>query len=262
MGVVLSEAELDGFVSDGYLHLEGAFDAELAARCVDVLWSMLDVDRADPSTWNRPVMRIAGSTHPDLVAAVNTERLVGAIDDLLGGPDLWQRRAEGYGTFPVRFPSDADPGDTGWHIDGSFGDPPLYRVNFESRGRALLLLMLLSEVTELDAPTRIKAGSHHDVARSLANVESDGVVVHPESMAPAVLDRETVLATGGPGDVFLCHPFLVHAASWPHRGTQPRFVGQPCIHHREGEWLGAFDYADLATDSPVKRAVRTALDCD
>src|SRR3546814_5813112 len=42
-------------------------------------------------------------------------------------------------------------------------------------------------------------------------------------------DGPTALATGQAGDVFLCHPFLVHAASWPHRGTEPRVIAQPPI---------------------------------
>lgn len=260
MGAVLSDDDLERFVADGFVHLDGAFGADLADRCVDTLWSMLDVDREDPSGWTEPVIRIPGSGGPDLVAAINTPRLVGAINDLLGGADAWQPRSRGYGTFAVRFPSDVDPGDAGWHIDGSFGEPPWYRVNFESRGRALLLLMLFSDVTELDAPTRIKIGSHRDVARALsADVDEEGVAFSPHVHAPASLDRTTVVATGRAGDVYLCHPFLVHAASWPHRGRWPRFIAQPCIHHREGEWLGGFDYFDLTNDSPVKRAVREAL---
>jgi hypothetical protein len=39
-------------------------------------------------------------------------------------------------------------------------------------------------------------------------------------------DRELALATGRPGDVYLCHPFLIHAAQ-PHRGREPRFIAQP-----------------------------------
>ena len=256
---MLSDDDVERFVLDGYVRLEEAFDTGLGARCVDVLWSMLDLERNDPTCWTEPVIRIPGSTHPDLVAAINTPLLVGAINDVLGGPDTWQPRSHGYGTFAVRFPSEVDPGDAGWHIDGSFGEPPWYRVNFESRGRALLLLMLFSDVTGLDAPTRIKVGSHRDVARALSTMTDDGVAFFPNVHAPASLDHDTVLATGRAGDVFVCHPFLVHAASWPHRGDQPRFIAQPCIHHREGEWLGAFDYDDLAHDSPVKYAVRAAL---
>jgi len=38
--------------------------------------------------------------------------------------------------------------------------------------------------------------------------------------------RPVVTATGDAGDLFLCHPFLVHAAQ-VHRGAQPRFMAQP-----------------------------------
>ncbi len=33
-------------------------------------------------------------------------------------------------------------------------------------------------------------------------------------------------ATGSAGDVYLCHPFLVHAAQ-AHHGRTPRFMAQP-----------------------------------
>jgi hypothetical protein len=47
--------------------------------------------------------------------------------------------------------------------------------------------------------------------------------------AEASTDRPTALATGRAGDVILCHPFLVHAASWPHTGRQPRAMAQPGV---------------------------------
>ena len=185
VGAVLSDDDVERFVADGYVRVEAAFDADLADRCVDTLWSMLGVDRADPAAWSAPVIRIPGAGGPDFVAAINTPRLVGSINDLVGGADAWQRRTQGYGTFAVRFPSDVDPGDAGWHIDGSFGEPPWYRVNFESRGRALLLLMLFSDVTDLDAPTRIKVGSQRDVARALsADIDGDGIAFSPQVHAP------------------------------------------------------------------------------
>ena len=255
---VLSGDEVLEFVANGYVRLRSAFDRELAAACVSELWSQLDGDPDDASTWSAPVQRILGSGSPVLVEAINSPRLVGAIDDVVG-VGLWQARTSGYGTFPVRFPSTADPGDTGWHIDGSFGDPPWYRVNFVSRGRALLLLMLFTDVGLGDAPTRIKVGSHLDVARALAATALEGVSFDVSTQAPDALRRPTVHAMGSAGDVFLCHPFLVHAATWPHTGTTPRFIGQPCIHHLEGEWLGGYDYTDFSAASPVKDAVRLAV---
>jgi hypothetical protein len=47
--------------------------------------------------------------------------------------------------------------------------------------------------------------------------------------AQASAARPTALATGRAGDVYLCHPFLVHAASWPHTGRHPRIIAQPGV---------------------------------
>ena len=255
---VLSDDEVGGFVRDGFLRLEHAFDGGLAAACVTELWKSLEEHSGDASTWSEPVRRVLGSGSSLLLEAINTARLIGAIDDIVG-VGQWQPRTIGYGTFPVRFPSRKDPGDAGWHIDGSFGDPPWYSVNLASRGRALLLLMLFTDVGPDDAPTRIKVGSHLDVARALAMTDAEGGPFDVTSAAPAAFERATAHAVGSAGDVFLCHPFLVHAASWPHTGTSPRFIGQPCIHHPEGEWLGGYDYSEFSVPSAVKDAVRFAL---
>ncbi|WP_062436605.1 hypothetical protein [Herbidospora daliensis] len=37
--------------------------------------------------------------------------------------------------------------------------------------------------------------------------------------------RPLAHATGQPGDVYICHPLLVHAAQ-THHGTRPRFMSQ------------------------------------
>ena len=56
-------------------------------------------------------------------------------------------------------------------------------------------------------------------------------------------------ATGKAGDIYLCHPFLVHTATWPDRGTMPRMIAQPAVHVRDGF---AIDGSDA---SPVARAI-------
>jgi hypothetical protein len=84
-----------------------------------------------------------------------------------GRKGRWEPRSS-LGTFPVRFPTDdEDTRDTGWHIDASFpgsdsvsDDYLTWRINIHSRGRALLLLFLFSDVGKDDAPTRIRVGSH------------------------------------------------------------------------------------------------------
>ncbi len=67
-------------------------------------------------------------------------------------------------------------------------------------------------------------------------------------------DRPEVLAIGEAGTVYLCHPFLIHAAQ-PHRGVNPRFMAQPPLHPAEPIRLerGDGDY------SPVETAIRRAL---
>lgn len=160
------------------------------------------------------------------------------------------------GTFPVRFPSPDDTGDAGWHIDVSFGqDEPNFldwRANIRSRGRLLLMLFLFSDVGEKDAPTRIRVGSHRDIARRLAQAAEAGLTLG-ELAATGFAEsahRPEALATGPAGTVYLCHPFLVHAAQ-PHRGTQPRFMAQPPL-------LPA-DWPDGGVDPtcPIGRAFRT-----
>ena len=55
------------------------------------------------------------------------------------------------------------------------------------------------------------------------------------------------------GDVFLCHPFLVHTATWPHRGGGPRMIAQPAVNAPAGFALDGSD------PSPVARAIVTGL---
>jgi hypothetical protein len=67
-------------------------------------------------------------------------------------------------------------------------------------------------------------------------------------------DRREALATGEAGTVYLCHPFLVHAAQM-HRGSQPRFIAQPPLGLAEPYQLDRKDGAY----SPVEMAIRLAL---
>jgi hypothetical protein len=137
----------------------------------------------------------------------------------------------------------------------SFGDDPSdfmeWRANWRSKNRALLMLFLYSDVDEKDAPTRIKVGSHLDIARLLKPKGEPGMSLRelvPE--LPNLPQREEVLATGPAGTVYLCHPFLVHAAQ-SHHGTQPRFLAQPPLLLKE-ELMSGEVY------SPVEEAIRLA----
>ena len=81
------------------------------------------------------------------------------------------------------------------------------------------------------APTRVRPGSHRDAARILAPAGDEGMPFPQAARlaAQASAARPTELATGQAGDVIVCHPFLVHAASWPHAGRHPRIMAQPGV---------------------------------
>jgi hypothetical protein len=221
---------LEQFITDGCVRLDNAFPAETARAARDILWKATGCDPDNPETWTQPVVRLGMFTLPPFVDAANTPRLHAAYDALIG-EGRW-RRPMAMGTFPVRFPSAVDPGDTGWHIDVSFGtDNPdflQWRANVHSKGRALLMLFLFSDVGDDDAPTRIRVGSHADIARQLAPAGEAGLTLGDlaaDGFAGSA-HRPVIHATGAAGTVYLCHPFLVHAGQM-HRGPRPRFMAQP-----------------------------------
>ncbi|NMO15094.1 phytanoyl-CoA dioxygenase [Pyxidicoccus fallax] len=254
----LSSAQLEQFITEGFVRLDNAFPRAVADEARAILWADTGCDPDNPSTWTRPVIRLNQYAHPPFRAAANTPVLHQAFDQLVG-PGRWQKRGT-LGTFPVRFPSAEDPGDAGWHVDASFGyehpDFMQWRVNVSSTGRALLMLFLFSDVGEDDAPTRIRVGSHLDIARQLAPAGDAGMTLGElaaDDFAGSA-HRPVALATGDAGTVYLCHPFLVHAAQ-PHRGRNPRFMAQPPLlpaqplsrQRPEGDF------------SPVELAIRQAL---
>jgi Phytanoyl-CoA dioxygenase (PhyH) len=241
--------------------IEAAFTRETADAGRAILWSHTDCDPSDPATWNQAVVRVGDRGERSFSDAANTPILHDAFNSLVG-KDRWLPRTS-LGTFPIRFPSTAAPDDTGWHVDTSFNDDPgksadffSWRANIKSKGRALLMLFLFSDIEASDAPTRIRAGSHIDMARRLAPAGEHGMSLL-ELAANGFEEsagRREVLATGRAGTVYLCHPFLVHAAQ-PHRGTQPRFMAQPPLYPAKPFCLHRID----EDYSPVEQAIRQAL---
>jgi hypothetical protein len=231
-GSVLSCAQREQFVNEGFVKLENAFPSAIANEARDILWQATGCDLQAPKTWTHPVVRLGDFAQEPFHRAVNTAVLHSAFDESVG-VGRWMPR-QSLGGFVVRFPHSDDPGDTGWHIDASFPPPERsdsyfdWHVNLRSDGRALLMLFLFSDVAEQDAPTRIRLRSHLVVSRLLAPAGEAGM---PMIEISKLAEQETAglpetIATGAAGTVYLCHPFLVHAGQ-PHRGTVPRFLGQP-----------------------------------
>jgi hypothetical protein len=230
---VLTDAQIERFVVDGYVAVRRAVATRVIRDCREVIWSQLEakgIDRRDHTTWREPLVRLDCPEGGPFRRAGTSPRLLRAYDQLLGPGTYWPRPGVG-GTIPVRFPSRRKPVDGVWHIDGSFATRREIRANIRTRDRGLLALFLFSRVTRQDAPTRLLVGSHHDVALVLRPARDRGMSFWKvmEELPRSTFRRPVAYATGDAGDVFVCHPFLVHSASWPHTGTRPRMVAQPAV---------------------------------
>lgn len=253
---MLNSVNVDQFLRDGYVVVRGAFDTGTAAACRDLIWDALGAEGVtrDKTTWARPVLRVNCPDAEPFSAAGTSPVLWVAYDELIG-PGRWTRRHGVGGDIPVRFPSEEYPGDVGWHIEGSYPVGTEYWANVRSRARGLLALFLFTDVGPHDAPTRLALGSHLAMPRILAPAGEAGMP-DEQSIAgvrPSVLCRTVVHATGRAGDVFLCHPFIVHTATWPHRGTTARMMAQPGIEVLDGFALDGSD------PSPVAQAIVAGL---
>nr|WP_047168825.1 phytanoyl-CoA dioxygenase family protein [Sphingomonas sp. Y57] len=254
----LTADQIEGFITDGFVRIEAAFSARTAEEARAILWRDTGCDPADRSTWRQPVVRLGHYGETPFREAAHAPKLRDAFDQLVGAGRWLQPQT--LGSFPIRFPSPDDPGDTGWHVDVSFGtehpDFLEWRANVTSRGRALLMLFLFSDTGEEDAPTRLRIGSHIDVARLLAPAGEDGMTLRQlvERDFGGGAGRAETVATGPAGTVYLCHPFLVHSAQ-PHRGIEPRFLAQPPLLPWEPLSLDRMD----GGYSPVEIATRRAI---
>src|ERR1035437_5989295 len=247
--MALTANQVAQFVEEGFVKLERAFPEDVGEQCRQEIWDAIGCDPYDRSTWSQPFIRIDGFGTPAFRAAANTPSLLEAFDQLVGSGRCIA--LTGLGTFPLRFPSTDAPLEAGWHVEAGFaGAQGEMRVYLRSRGRALLLLFLFSEVGSDDAPTQVRVGSHLDVPQFLKATGDDGVawMTLCEEVVPASAGRPVELATGSLGDVYLCHPFLVHTGT-AHRGHVPRFMAQPPLR--------SIEPLDLESPSPtpVERAV-------
>ena len=247
--MALTAAQVEQFVEEGFVKLDRAFPEDIGEHCRRELWDAIGCDPSDRSTWTQPFIRLDGLGTPAFRAAANTPPLVEAFDQLVGA-GRWIALT-GLGTFPLRFPSADAPLEAGWHVEAGFagarGDA---RVNLRSRGRALLMLFLFSEVGSDDAPTQLRVGSHLDVPQFLKAAGDDGVawMTLCQQVVPTSAGRPIALATGSLGDVYLCHPFVVHTGT-AHRGQVPRLMAQPPLRSIEPLDL------DSSNPTPVERAI-------
>jgi hypothetical protein len=239
------------FDERGYVRLADAFPAAAAASVADAIWEDLHrrhgVRRNDRRTWTVTEPRgLGGLRAAGVFAPLGTPAVAEAITCLVGS-DRWPQPAD-WGAALVTFPR---PGSwavpaTGWHID------------WPARGApgSQLLVKLLGHVTPVErggGATVVLAGSHRLVSDYLAQADpgdpgrsrtvrdaifgshpwfrdlqragspGSGARLMDEGAEVRGVPVKVVELTGRPGDAFVLHPHLLHAAA-PNRGLSPRFM--------------------------------------
>ena len=214
--------DVEQFVEEGYVKVEQPALRESADRARTALWHQIGWSPDDPGQWSAPVKWVSDMTGQGPFGDIVRSPTLAAALDRICGANGWLPRGA-LGNIPVRFPVSPPGDDRGWHIDAN---TPLPDGSWAVSGRpqTVLLLTLLSEVGDDDAPTRIRAGSHRDVGAVLGADALDPMAAGP-LVDEASAGRPVRRATGGPGDMYIVHPFTVHAAD-EHRGREPRFMAQ------------------------------------
>lgn len=262
---VLTADQAEHFLHRGFVLIRGCFSRQAAAEFTAPLWRRLGYAEHDPSTWAEPVIHLPSRRSLDVREFA--PKAWDAVCDLVGGaeriatdrPYVWN---DG---FIVNLGKDADrpwepasADSPGWHKDGDF-----FRHFLDSPEQGLLTLVLWSDVRHQGGATFVAADSVGPVARFLAE--------HPEGVYPLrpaeggdpdatlipyrdLIGRchDFVEATGEVGDVYLLHPYVLHAKS-QNTLRLPRIITNPPLT------LAQSMRFDSDNPSLVERAVLRAL---
>ena len=209
---VLTAAEREHFLENGYVLLKGAFSRDLALSEVREQFKTNGMDADKPETWRQPRMTLMPTK--EFQTKEVAPRLYGAACEILGG----EERMQGGETFNNGLtascfmgegqPWQAPDENAAWHKDGYF-----FRHFLDSSEQALLSLPLWSDVVPQGGGTFIAPGSHKVVARFLAD--------HPEGVHPDKFPWRDLIsqcpnrieAVGQAGDVYLMHGYMLHTVS-------------------------------------------------
>ena len=252
----LTEEQAQHFLDKGYVVIHDCFSREAAAELTSSVWTRLGYDPDDQSTWAEPSIHMPG--HRTLDVSTFAPKAWQAACDLVGGEDRVAKPYTWGDGFIVNLRMGADepwapasPRSGGWHKDGDF-----FRHFLDSPEQGLLTLVLWSDVEHQGGATFVAADSVGPVARRLA-AHPDGVL--PNGFSDLIDEcSEFVEGTGRIGDVFLLHPFILHAKAQNVRRL-PRLITNPPIHLTEPM---RFDREDPAEHSLVEQSVLRALGVD
>ncbi|MET9021280.1 phytanoyl-CoA dioxygenase family protein [Actinopolymorpha sp. NPDC004070] len=255
---VLTDEQAQAFLEQGFVVIHDCFTPEAAAEYTDQVWTRLGYDPDDQSTWEQSSIHMP--THRRIDVREFAPKAWQAACDLLGGEDRVAKPYSWGDGFIVNLWEGEDRPWTpasaaapGWHKDGDF-----FRHFLDSPEQGLLTLVLWSDVRHRGGATFVAADSVGPVARYLA--ERPGGVLPTEFDTPSLVGQcqNFVEATGRVGDVFLLHPYVLHAKA-QNLLRVPRLITNPPVHLAEPM---RFDREDPADFSLVERAVLRGLGVD
>jgi hypothetical protein len=249
----LTSSDIERFERDGYVVVRQAFSPADGRAMERRWWNELEdahgIRPDDRSSWRPIVGDLKAAKRDPIQARILTERVRGALDDLLGKvawppPRDWGRPLV---TFPG--PGAWDVPVRNWHWD----NPCELHLD---RPRALFVVSFIGSVAPRSGGTLILSGSPRLLIQqerrlpesqrrdSIARLRErfhrshpwlmalTGLAPSPADRIAAFMDTETVVEgvplrvvelTGEPGDMVFCHPVMVHCVA-PNRGARPRFM--------------------------------------
>ena len=242
--MALSIEQKEQFLQEGFLKISSGLSAELMQS-----WTTAALERLGYGTSQQYVEPIIWMNHHNQapiqqIAPAAWE----AICEIVGGEKRIETKILGIESqhftqinslvwsdaFIVNFSLGADkpwraPQAEGfnWHKDGSY-----FRHFCDSREQALLLVLFWSDVETQGGGTFIAADSPTHVAQEL--------LAHPNGIEPGTFDFQSIIRkcqdfrelVGKAGDLYIIHPYMLHASSANHVG-RPRVMSNPPVVLKE-----------------------------
>jgi hypothetical protein len=255
---VITEEQAQQFLERGFIVLHDCFSRETAEEWISRAWRRLGYDPSDPNTWEKPRVQMPNANFVTLEELA--PKAWGAAMDLAGGRDRLEdpcRIADGFiinfGIGKDRPWEDPSATSPGWHKDGDF-----FRHFLDSPEQGLLTLIYWTDVEHRGGGTFVACDSVGPVARYLA-AHPEGTILREFNFGSLVTECKDFLETSARvGDIYLLHPFILHASSQNLSG-KPRFLTNPPIHLKEPMNL---NWENPEEFSLIERAVLRGLGVD
>jgi len=264
---MLTDKQHSEFFEQGFTRISHALPSVIVDAMQSRIWQALkeihSIEKADPNTWIEGGIRGIGKVNrePEF-RPFGTPEIDLIIDNLLG-KDQWQKPV-GWGqvlvTFPAQqwdwnslFQGQVEVKEIQWHTDYPYDTPPDELAGVQ-------IFCLLADIEPGGGGTLIVAGSHR-LIHNFVKTESPETIEkmkrarlaliknHPWLQAISIAkslsrpeawmaEQQTTIdtipvkvteLTGKAGDMYLTHPWLLHAPS-PNCNTTPRIMCTQRIH--------------------------------